>query len=157
TIAAGSPAWTVFSGGLVLFASAKYSVLRTPYANLAVGAFGITAGHRDDLWGGAWPFASVTLGPPIFTIGGTVGVGASSEIFETDFTGEVTIQGMIESHLGRNLKLIVETLYLGNDSDPAAAAGFRFFRKQFAFELGAVMIFESDDTIIPWLKLSLGR
>jgi len=157
TVAAGSPVWTAFYGGLVIFASAKYSLLRTPYAHLSLGAFGITAGTRDDLFGGAWPFASVSLGPPIFTVGGTVGVGVSSEVFDGAFTGDVSLQGMIESRLGRNLKLIVETLYLGNDSDPVAAAGFRYFREHFAFELGVVTIFESDDPVVPWLKISIGR
>ena len=157
TVAAGSPVWTPFAGGLVLFASVKYGVLRTPFAHLSVGAFGITAGTRDDLFGGAWPFASVSLGPPIFTVGGTVGVGVSSEIFDGNLTGDVSLQGTVESRVGRNLKLIVETLYLGNDSDPAAAAGFRFFREHFAFELGVVRIFQSEDPILPWLKLSLGR
>jgi hypothetical protein len=54
---------------------------------------------------------------------------------------------------------VVEGLYLGADSDPAGAVGFRWFSSRMAIEAGAVYVFTSGVArgwaLLPWLGLAV--
>lgn len=90
---------------------------------------------------------------------GLVGVGSSTEIFESDFSGKLLMEGLFQLAIGPDLGLVVEGLYLGADSDPAGAVGFRWFRSRMAIEAGAVYVFTSGVArgwaLLPWLGLAV--
>jgi hypothetical protein len=158
TVQVGTSFWTIPDGIPSGFLSARYGVVRTPDVSVAVGALGAAIYADNAFTAAAWPYVTTTVGTDRVSVSGLVGVGSSTTVFESDFDGRILLQGLLEAAVARNVKVLVEALYLGKDSDPAGAAGVRWFPSRLAFEVGWIHVFQAGDdvTFIPWGGISYG-
>jgi hypothetical protein len=146
--------WTLLYGEFVGFASLRYGIVRTSPLHLAVGGFGVVASDDGVTDVAAWPYVTTTVGSDAFSGTGLIGVGSSTSVFESDFNGKILLQFEGEARLLPDLKVIIETLYLGEDSETLGGAGVRFFGSRGAVEAGLAVVLSGSDGLLPWAALA---
>jgi hypothetical protein len=157
TAQVGTTLWTI-SEAPSLYGTARYGVVRSTGLSVAVGALGVVIIDNGGTAAGAWPYVTTTVGTDRIAVTGLVGVGSSSTVFETSFTGRLLLQGAVEVFVAPELEILVESLYLGKNTDPVGAIGLRAFLGRLAFELGAIHAFEPgepDTAVLPWAGVSV--
>jgi hypothetical protein len=157
TAQAGTTLWTI-SDAPSFYGTARFGVVRSRTLNVAVGALGVVIIDHSETTAAAWPYLTTTVGTDRIAVTGLVGVGSSSSVFETSFTGKILLQGALEAFVSRGLEVVVEGLYLGKNTDPVGAIGMRGFLGPFALEAGAIHAFEPgepDTALLPWAGVSV--
>jgi hypothetical protein len=81
-------------------------------------------------------YVTTTIGSDAYSATGLVGMGSSTSVLESDFSGEMLLQFEGEARILRDLRLIVETLYLGEGSETLGRAGVRLLGSRGALEVG---------------------
>jgi hypothetical protein len=153
----GTTLWTIGEAPS-LYGTARFGVVRSRNLNVAVGGLGVVVIEDGGTTAAGWPYVTTTVGSDRVMLTGLIGVGSSSSVFETSFTGKLLLQGALEAFVSRGIEVVVETLYLGASTDPAGACGARGFAGPFAFELGVIHVFEpgeADTPLLPWGGVSL--
>ena len=159
TVQAGTSFWTLPSGYPSGYLSIRYRIIAVPGLDLAVGALGVGVAGDGELLTGGWPYVTTTVGTDRLALSGLIGVGSSSDVFESDFDGHLLLQGLLEAVVVPHVKILVEALYLGQNSDPAGGIGARYFTRRVAGEVGFIYVFESgggDGIPLPWAGVSVG-
>jgi len=157
TAQVGTTLWTI-SDAPSFYGTARFGVVRSPTLNVAAGALGVVIIDNGETTAAAWPYLTTTVGTDRIAVTGLVGVGSSSSVFETSFTGKVLLQGALEVFVSRGLEVVAEGLYLGNNTDPVGAIGVRGFLGSLALEVGAIHAFEQgapDTAVLPWAGVSV--
>jgi hypothetical protein len=157
TLTGGTLPWLLPSGTGLFVGSARATILASPYAALALGASGLFVFEEGGVDAGGWPFVTGTLGTPAGSLTALCGVGTGTRILGDRLAGSVLLQAMGEVAVARGVKLIAETLYLGNGWEPIAAVGFRFWGSRGAFEIGWALTLEAGERFHhPWAAISYG-
>lgn len=158
TLNGGTSFWTLADGVPSGYLSARYAVIRHPALGVALGALGVAVTDGDATTTAGWPFVTVTAGADRVAATGLVGVGSSTEVFESDFDGKILLQGLLEAVVTSGLKVLVEGVYLGEGSDPVGALGLRWSGPRVAVEGGVVRVFEPPGAsveVLPWVGVSV--
>ncbi len=155
TVQAGTSFWTLPSGYPSGYLSIRYRIIAVPGLDVAVGGLGVGVAGDGDLITGGWPYVTTTVGTDRVALSGLIGVGSSSRVFESDFDGHLLLQGLLEAVVAPHVKLLAETVYLGENSDPAGGIGMRYFTRRIAGELGLVYVFERG-VPLPWAGVAVG-
>lgn len=156
TAQAGTTLWTI-ADAPSLYGSARYGVIKSKSVNVALGALGVVIVDENETSAGGWPYVTTTVEAGRVSVTGLLGVGSSTEVFESSFTGQLLLQGGLEVFMSSALEVVVEALYLGEGTDPVAAIGMRGFAGPFALEAGLVHAFEvdaPDNAALPWAGVS---
>jgi hypothetical protein len=154
TAQGGAVPWTLLYGGFVGFASLRYGIVRSSPLHVSVGGFGIVAVDDDQTEAAGWPYLTATVGADAFSATGLIGVGSSTSVFESDFNGKILLQFEGEARVLPDLKVIIETLYLGEDSETLGGAGVRFFGSRGAVEAGVAIVLSGSEGVLPWAAIA---
>jgi len=154
TLQAGAVPWTLLDGVVVAYSSLRYRLAGVGALQVAVGGFGIIISEDDETEAAGWPYLAATLGHADYSVSGLIGVGSSTSVFESDFDGAVILQAEAEARVLRDVKVIIETLYLGEGSDPVFGAGLRLFGNRGMVEAGAAWVFGGTDGALPWAAIA---
>jgi hypothetical protein len=150
----GTVPWTLFNGLVLGFASLRYRLLRSSFAHISVGGFGITGFDQHEYEAAGWPYVATTVGTARYSVSALVGVGSSTSIFESDFDGQMLVQFEGEARVDRTLKVIAETLYLGEGSETLGAVGVRFLGDRVAGDVGVGFVLSGGSGFFPWVALA---